>query len=58
MTKVKELNATEKKEVRVELWEGGYYWIIDVKTGENIDGDKRKYIVKDMCKRWGFKIVK
>ena len=44
--------------VKIEKWENGNYWIIDVKTGENIDGDKRKYVVLDMCKRWGYKIVK
>jgi len=48
---------TTKREVKIELWEGGFYWIIDAKTGEEIDGDKRKYVVKCMCKRWGFKII-
>lgn len=46
-----------KKQVKIEKWENGFYWIIDVLTGENIDGDKRKYVVKYMCKRWGFEII-
>jgi hypothetical protein len=41
--------------------ESGNYWLISInKKGdyyEEIDGDRRIYVVKDMAKRWGYKLV-
>jgi len=48
---------TKKLEVNVEKWEGGFWWLVDANTDEPIDGDKRKYVVLDMAKRWNMKIV-
>jgi hypothetical protein len=47
----------EMKEVTIYKMENGFYWLRDCKTGELIDGDKRLYVVKDMAKRWNYKIV-
>lgn len=49
-------NAIQRK-VRLEKWEGGFWWLVDAKTEEEIDGHKYKYIVLDMAKRWNYKIV-
>lgn len=48
----------KNKEVTLERWEGGYWWLVDAKTNEPIDGDRRKYVAKDMAKRWGYIITK
>jgi hypothetical protein len=53
MTKV-----TESKTAYIEKWDGGFYWLIDAKTEEGIDGDSRKRVVVDMAKRWGYTIVR
>jgi hypothetical protein len=47
----------------IEKWEGGFYWLISKNPEDSndyyypIDGDKRLYAVKDMAKRWGYKIL-
>jgi hypothetical protein len=48
----------KSKYAKIVKYENGFYWLIDLKTGEAIDGDKRKYVVKDMAKRWGYTIQK
>jgi len=47
-----------KRCVEIYKMENGFYWLRDCLTGELIDGDRRLYVVKDMAKRWNFKIVK
>jgi hypothetical protein len=41
--------------------ENGIYWLYAINEKANdykgIDGDKRLYVVKDMAKRWGYKLV-
>ena len=40
----------------------GYYWLYEInEKGNNyqeVDGDRRLYVVKDMAKRWGYRLVK
>ena len=52
-------NGKPKKEGYITKFENGYYWLIGEVDGEieNIDGDKRLYVVKDMAKRWGYKLI-
>jgi hypothetical protein len=52
------MTTQEIKTVKIIKIETGFYWIIDAKSEEWIDGSSRKYVVLDMCKRWGYKIVK
>ena len=47
----------EMVEVTIYKMENGFYWLRDCNTGELIDGDRRLYVVKDMAKRWNYKIV-
>jgi hypothetical protein len=54
----KQTTSETIKTAKIAKWENGIYWLIDVKTDEPIDGDKRLYVVKDMAKRWGFKVIK
>lgn len=49
---------TNKRQVYLEKWQGGFWWLVDAQTGEPIDGDKRKYVVLNMAKRWNMKIIK
>lgn len=44
-------------EVTIYKMENGFYWLRNCNTGELIDGDRRLYVVKDMAKRWNYKIV-
>jgi hypothetical protein len=44
--------------------ESGFYWLYQITDNSTylndkdaIDGDSRLYVVKDMAKRWGYKIV-
>lgn len=41
--------------------ETGYYWLYAINDKGNyykeIDGDRRLFVVKDMAKRWGYKLV-
>lgn len=46
------------KYAKIVKYENGFYWLIDTKTNEAIDGDKRKYVVKNMAKRWGYTLEK
>ena len=57
-TMKKQTTSETIKTAKIAKWENGIYWLIDVKTDEPIDGDKRLYVVKDMAKRWGFKVIK
>ena len=44
----------------IKKYENGFYWLYTINDkGENeqIDGDRRLYVVKDMAKRWGYKLV-
>jgi hypothetical protein len=52
-------NVKPKKEGYITKFENGFYWLIGVVDGEieNIDGDKKLYVVKDMAKRWGYKLI-
>lgn len=46
----------ETKIVIIEKWiieTKPFYWIIDTKTGEQIDGFSKKYQAVDAIKRWG-----
>ena len=52
------MNESKNRIVKIIKIESGYYWIIDAITGEWIDGDKRKYVCLDMCKRWKYKLIK
>jgi len=40
----------------------GYYWLYEInEKGNNyqeVDGDRRLYVVKNMAKRWGYRLVK
>ena len=47
----------EMVEVTIYKMENGFYWLRDCNTGKLIDGDRRLYVVKDMAKRWNYKIV-
>jgi len=50
---------TEKLAIIIKN-ELGFYWLISKKDNDfyyEIDGDKRLYVVKDMAKRWGYKLV-
>jgi hypothetical protein len=49
---------TNIKTVKIIKWENGTYWLIDTKTDEPIDGDRRLYVVKEMAKRWGYQVIK
>ena len=55
----------EKKLATIYKIESGFYWLYELKNGEfindtdlAIDGDKRLYVVKDMAKRWNYKLIK
>jgi hypothetical protein len=41
--------------------ENGFYWLYSINDEgdyyKEVDGDKRLYVVKDMAKRWGYKLV-
>ena len=47
-----------KTQVKLERWENGIWWLVDAITDKPIDGDRRKYVVLDMAKRWNYKIIK
>lgn len=49
---------SNKIQVLLERWENGFWWLVDVITNEPIDGDRRKYVVLDMAKRWNYEIIK
>lgn len=49
---------SNKIQVRLEHWENGFWWLVDVITNEPIDGDRRKSVVLDMAKRWNYEIIK
>jgi len=59
------LNQHTMKPIRtvyLERWEGSesvkyWYWLVDAKTGEPIDGDRRRYVAVEMAQRWGLKII-
>ena len=51
-------NIMENKYAKIVRYENGFYWLIDLKTNAAIDGDKRKSVVRDMAKRWGYTIKK
>ena len=46
------------KEVYIEKWESGFYWIVDAKTGEGIDGFRMKYQAVDYCEQQEMKVIK
>ena len=46
-----------KTQVKLERWENGIWWLVDAITDTPIDGDRRKYVVLDMAKRWNYKII-
>ena len=51
------------KEVYLERWEGSesvkyWYWLVDAKTEEPIDGSSKRYVALDMANRWGLKIIR
>ena len=46
-----------KLQVRLERWENGIWWLVNNSNDEPIDGDRRKYVVLNMVKRWNYKIV-
>ncbi len=47
-----------KRQVIIKQYENGIWWIHDSVDDTQIDGDRRKYVVIDMCKRWNFEIIK
>lgn len=49
------------KIVRLEKWivgEKSFYWIIEDKNGNPIDGFSKKYMALNAIKRWGYRLKK
>jgi hypothetical protein len=56
----KEGGNIDNKIAFITKFENNIYWLISKKDDDfyyQIDGDRRLYVVKDMAKRWGYKLV-
>ena len=57
IVRLEHLVETKNDKVKIVKMENGFYWLVDIETEEYIDGDSRLWVVKDMAKRWGLKII-
>lgn len=51
-------SSNTRRNVIIKQYENKVWWIHDAETDEQLDGDKRKRVIQDMAKRWGYKILK
>ena len=57
IVRLEHLVETKNDKVKIVKMENGFYLLVDIETEEYIDGDSRLWVVKDMAKRWGLKII-